>query len=154
MDNQNYMLQGDEACTCSRNGSMAENITTINLAPDALGNDITTSSGQTVTANSFFGSALFFRYSCNPTSVFSASSCFNSTFTYFDPRYLTVVVTPSSNILTYTLTLNNTQSQSIGSNCASSVKANSYLLGESLGGRIALKKRVNFQENSHICSAH
>ena len=130
---QNYLLQGGTSCFCSRNSSMVENITTIQLNPDEIGTDLTMNNTQ---ATSFFKDALFFKYGCNPTSVFSSSNCFNSTYSYFDPRYLTVVVAPSSNILSYTLTLNNTNTNTISSSCSSSVKANTYLLGESLGGKI------------------
>lgn len=116
---------------------MVENVTAITLTPDEIGTDLTTSKNQKIAANNFFSTAQFFKYGCNPMSVFTSSNCFTSTHTFFDPRYLSVVVAPSSSILTYRLTLENSNSNTIPSSCSGTVKANTYLLGESLGGRVS-----------------
>lgn len=129
------MLQGETTCGCSRNTSSVENITSFKLKPDNQTSQLTTSNGTVVTASSYFENSLFFKYSCNAASVFGTNNCFNSTYTYFDPRYLAVTVSPSANIMSYLMSLNNTNLASISSNCGGSIKANTYLLYEGLGGK-------------------
>lgn len=115
---------------------MAENVTSITLTPDDLTANLVTANGTVVPANTFFSNTLVFKYGCNPTTVFSSYNCFTSTYNFFDARYISSKVASSTSIMSYTLTVNNTNSTTIPSSCSTTLKANTYLLGQTLGGKV------------------
>jgi hypothetical protein len=81
--------------------------------------------------------ASYFKYACNQNSVYSAASnCFDVAYNYFNPSYLHFTIMPMSNILSFRLMLNNSQSTSISSACASTIKADTFILSEILGSRL------------------